>query len=682
MRLSELKGIGQKTEQLFNNLNIYTTDDLLNFFPRKYDVFDRPVCVDEMTGNSTYAVWATVCSQCTQTQKGKLSILKFRIADEKGVQINITYFNMPFLKNSLKTGYKCIFRGEVAFRGNLILMEQPKMYSYEEYKALMNTLQPVYHLCAGLTNNQVKKTVKQVLSVYNEPEEFIPLEILEKEKLISHKEALNRLHFPDDYDSLKRARKRIVFEEFFLFSLAVRSIKDKAIYSNNRIIINKSPYSSAVLDNLGYQLTNAQNRVYDEIMHDMSGNHTMNRLIQGDVGSGKTIVAFLAMLDCCYSGFQSALMAPTEVLAKQHFDNLNEILQKNKLDINCTLLTGSMTAKAKKEAHEACKSGSADIIIGTHALITENVEFHNLGLVITDEQHRFGVRQREALHLKGTKDIIIPHIMVMSATPIPRSLALILYADMELSVIDEKPSMRLPVKNCIVDASYRPNAYSFIKKELDKGHQAYVICAMAKSSDDTDISIENVVDYCDKLRKIFSPDINIQYLHGKLSAKDKNRIMEAFAHGEIHILVSTTVVEVGVNVPNATVMLIENAERFGLAGLHQLRGRVGRKDEQSYCIFVSNSKNELTKKRLEILKNSNDGFYIAQQDLSLRGPGDILGSRQSGEFGFMLADIYIDADTLQAAGRYAGEIMKKITPPILTNKVKEYVNSRMKNLNL
>lgn len=448
-------------------------------------------------------------------------------------------------------------------------------------------------------------------------------------------------------------------------------------------IIPESPYSEQILKNLGYKLTNAQHKVYSEILDDMSGHKIMNRLIQGDVGSGKTIVALLAMIDAAHSGYQSALMAPTEVLAAQHYETFSHIIEANNLPVKCILMTGAMSAAAKREAHRMAAEGEADIVIGTHAVITDNVSFDRLALVVTDEQHRFGVKQREALHHKGNK----PHIIVMSATPIPRSLAIILYGDLDISVIDEKPAMRLPIKNCVVDDSYRPNAYRFIQKELDKGHQAYIICPMAKESDEEDNKLENVVKYAAGLKEKFPPQVRIEYLHGKLKPSVKNDIMERFAQGQIDILVSTTVVEVGINVPNATVMVVENADRFGLAGLHQLRGRVGRGDAQSYCIFISNTRNAMTKERLNILKESNDGFYISEQDLKLRGPGDMLGVRQSGDFGFMIADIYTDAATLKLAADEADKVMERFRgsdPEYdkLRHAADDYMRTRLDNLNI
>ena len=651
MNIRELKGIGEKTEQLFNRLNVYNTADLLNFYPRTYDVYEEPVLIGNISEEGIYAINAVVASSCELNTRSRLKVLSVMLADDMGNRIKATWFNMPFLKSQLKRGYRFIFRGKVAYNGNLAFIEQPAIYTFEEYSKKQNSMQPIYSLTAGLSNNLVIKTVKQCLLEFSF-KEYLPQDILSKYELMGIDEAYRGIHFPKDFNELKLARKRIVFDEFLLFSIGVKSRKNANLLAKNNFCVKNNEFSARILANLGYEFTNAQNKAFREIMEDMSSDNTMNRLVQGDVGSGKTIIAILALVNVVHEGFQGALMAPTEVLAKQHFESFQKIINDNNLNINCILLTGSLTAAAKRKAYEEISAGKADIIIGTHAVITDKVEFASLGLVVTDEQHRFGVSQREKLHEKGNR----PHILVMSATPIPRSLAIILYGDLDISIIDEKPNGRLPIKNCVVDSGYRPNAYRFIKNEVDKGHQAYIICAMAKESEQIDI--ENVIEYTDKLRKVFDENIRIEFLHGKMKSSDKNRIMEEFAMGDIKILVSTTVVEVGINVPNATVMMIENSERFGLAGLHQLRGRIGRGDAQSYCIFVSDTKNNATKERLAILKESNDGFYVAEQDLRLRGPGDILGTRQSGEMGFLLGDIYIDASTLKIASMAAFDILK------------------------
>lgn len=682
MNIRELKGIGEKSEILFHKLNLYNTDDLLRFYPRAYDVYEEPVLVRDMTDIKVYAFKGVVASHCEITTVKKRSIISVTLMDEQGGRIRATWFNMPFLKNQLRQGYRYVFRGKVAFRGNLVFMEQPVLYSMDEYGAKLNSMQPIYPLTAGLTNNLVIKTVSQCLTQMIKDNEYLPDTILKENNLMCLDEAFEYIHFPKDYEQLKQARKRIVFDEFLLFTLAIHNRKQINLSTENDIKISKSTYSERILANLGYELTNAQKKVYSEICEDMNSKHTMNRLIQGDVGSGKTIIALLAMMDAHCAGYQSVIMAPTEVLARQHYETFCKIIEANGLNVNCVLLTGSLTAAAKRKSHEDIESGNAGIIIGTHAVITDKVIFNRLGLVVTDEQHRFGVNQREKLHMKGQN----PHIMVMSATPIPRSLAIILYGDLDISIIDEKPANRLSIKNCVVDSSYREKSYKFINDELNKGHQTYIICAMAKESEDDNSDIENVIEYAEKIRQYFR-DIRIEYLHGKMKPVEKNRIMDEFEKGDIKILVSTTVVEVGINVPNATVIMVENAERFGLAGLHQLRGRVGRGDAQSYCIFMSDTKNKLTKERLMILKESNDGFYVAEQDLKLRGPGDIMGTRQSGEFNFKLADIYIDAATLKLASDTANRLvdddfLQNEEYHALKERLKSYMNNGLSNLNI
>ena len=467
--------------------------------------------------------------------------------------------------------------------------------------------------------------------------------ILQKYPMLSHREAVYALHFPENRDELLAARNRMVFEEFFSFLLVLRKNKELAAKTENHFPMYETADTVRFLERLPFPLTKAQKKVWGELREDMGSPYAMNRLIQGDVGSGKTILAVLALLMCAANGYQGAMMAPTEVLAVQHFETISGYIEKYGIAFRPVLLTGSMTAKEKREAYAKIASGEANLIIGTHALIQEKVEYSSLALVVTDEQHRFGVRQRETLAAKGSE----PHVLVMSATPIPRTLAIILYGDLKVSVIDELPANRLPIKNCVVGTSYRPKAYEFIAREVAAGRQAYVICPMVEEGESEDL--ENVVDYTEKLRAALPPSVQVAYLHGKMRPADKNRIMEEFADKKIDVLVSTTVIEVGINVPNATVMMVENAERFGLAQLHQLRGRVGRGEFQSYCIFISTSDTKETMERLQILNHSNDGFHIASEDLKLRGPGDIFGIRQSGEFAFVLGDIYTDANILKEA---------------------------------
>lgn len=544
-------------------------------------------------------------------------------------------------------------RGRVVCRGSLVSMEQPKLYTAAEYELKLHYIQPIYPLVKGLTNNMVTKAVTQYFAMQNNPEEmeYLPKELIERYELKPLYEAIKYIHFPRGINEMQESRKRLAFDEFFGFMMKLENLKSQRTYLENECMIHEGGYAARLISELPYQLTEPQRKAYDEMVADMSGKHVMNRLIQGDVGSGKTIIAVLALLNAVEAGFQGALMAPTEVLAKQHYDTVCELLKKHEFPVTPVLLVGSMSASQKKKAHEQIKDGTADIIIGTNALIQEKVEYNNLGFVVTDEQHRFGVNQRGGLARKGGH----PHVCVMSATPIPRTLAIILYGDLDISIINAMPVGRLPIKNAVVGEEYRPNAYRFIMNQAALGHQAYVICPMVE---DNEISeSENVTDYTVELRKNL-PGLTVEGLHGQMAADTKNDIMGRFAKGEIQVLVSTTVIEVGINVPNATVMLIENAEKFGLAQLHQLRGRVGRGNAQSYCIFVSTSKKEEAKQRLDIIGKSNDGFYIAEQDLKLRGPGDFFGIRQSGDMSFKLADIYTDADMLKKAKDCADYIIE------------------------
>ena len=640
--IMEVKGVGEKTRKLFEKIDVRTVGDLIAHYPRDYETFKEPVPIEKAACGEVCAVYVSIAGIPNQKQIRNLNILNVTVKDTTGV-MQLTFFNMPFLKKVLKPGGMYLFRGMVQSRGSSKIMEQPKMYSYEEYRKQTQKLQPRYGLTKGLTNQAVQKAVKQALSFYAFEEEFLPQDMLERYRLISYEEAVNSIHFPADVSEVQQARRRMVFEEFFSFLLLLRKNKDLAAGLPNRYAMFETADTVRFLEQMPFALTKAQKKVWQEIKEDMGSPYCMNRLIQGDVGSGKTIIAFLALLMCVANGYQGALMAPTEVLAMQHFESVNQYIGEYHLAFRPVLLVGSMTAKEKKEAYVRIASGEANLIIGTHAVFQEKVVYRSLALVVTDEQHRFGVRQREALAEKGKE----PHVLVMSATPIPRTLAIILYGDLHISVIDELPANRLPIKNCVVNTSYRPKAYEFIAKEVAQGRQAYVICPQVEEGEMDDL--ENVVDYSEKLKAALPKNIQVAYLHGKMRPADKNRIMEEFAAHNIDVLVSTTVIEVGINVPNATVMMVENAERFGLAGLHQLRGRVGRGEHQSYCIFVSTSEKKETMERLQILNKSNDGFFIASEDLRLRGPGELLGVRQSGEFSFRIGDVYADAAVLKDA---------------------------------
>ena len=522
-------------------------------------------------------------------------------------------------------------------------MEQPEIfYPSVLYEEKLNTLQPNYALTAGLTNNAVVKAMKQAISYLDLKQDFLPPDVRTRYHLAEYNYAIQGIHFPVDKEEFYTARERLVFEEFLVFILALRQMKEKNEKSKNTFSFASTKPVEEFMHKLPYELTGAQQKVWQEIKADLNGAHVMSRLVQGDVGSGKTIIALLGLLLAAVNGYQGALMAPTEVLAKQHFESICEMLEEYQIPVRVELLTGSMTAKEKRMAYERIASGEAQIIVGTHALIQEKVKYHSLALVVTDEQHRFGVKQREKLAEKGNT----PHILVMSATPIPRTLAIILYGDLDISVIDELPANRLPIKNGVVDTNYRKTAYQFMKKQVLEGRQCYVICPMIEENEN--LEAENVIDYAKTLQEEMGNNIQVAYLHGKMKQSEKDAIMEQFGKREIQILVSTTVIEVGINVPNATVMMVENAERFGLAQLHQ-----------SYCIFMSASKSKETKERLSILNKSNDGFFIASEDLKLRGPGDLFGIRQSGILDFKLGDVFQDAKILQRASEAAEQLISE-----------------------
>ena len=642
MDLNNLKGIGEKTEKLFYKAGIEKVNDLLRYYPRYYDVFEEPVLIRDLECDRTQAIKGTVVREVSVKRVRNLQVVTGYLRDERGDAIKATWFNSLYLKGKLTIGSTFIFRGFVKENYSNFSIEQPKIFGIAEYNKKKGEMQPVYPLVSGLTNNMVQKAVKQALKLV-ETEEFLPEKIRNKYGLEGLQQAIEHIHYPTDKNQLYSARKRLIFDEFFMFIYNIRNLKDKNTEIHNRHILEEPKEVKTLINDLPYELTNAQKRTWEEIKRDISSTKVMNRLIQGDVGSGKTIIAFFALITAALNNGQGAMMAPTEVLARQHYDNLIELIKEHNINVNPVVLVGSMTAKEKREAYKVIESGDADIIIGTHALIQEKVNYNNLTMVVTDEQHRFGVRQREAISEKGEH----PHIMVMSATPIPRTLAIIMYGDLDISVIDEPPANRLPIANCVVGTDYRPNAYDFMTKQIAKGRQVYVICPTVEYSEA--VEGENVIEYAEKLKRIMPVSVNIEFLHGRMKPAEKNEIMDRFANNQIQILVSTTVVEVGVNVPNATVMMVENAERFGLAQLHQLRGRVGRGKYQSYCIFINGSGKKEALERLNILCKSNDGFLIANEDLKLRGPGDFFGVRQSGDFEFRLGDIMNDANILKQA---------------------------------
>lgn len=651
--IAELKGIGEKTQRLFAKVGIETVGDLIRYYPRGYDVYEEAVPIGELEEGKVQTVTGMIFGRVQVSGSRKLQVTTLILKDLTGT-LKVIWFRMPFLRNTFAKGGTVTLRGRVVSRKQVLTMEHPEIfYPSEKYEEKKDTLQPVYGLTTGLTNHMVAKAVQQALSGLNLSKETLPETVRLKYGLAEYNFAMRGIHFPEDKQVFYQARERLVFEEFLEFILALRKLRDKNERFGNDYVIPASPRVEEFIKELPYELTGAQKKVWKEISADMASDTVMSRLVQGDVGSGKTIVAFLALLTVALNGMQAAMMAPTEVLARQHYATITRMLEEHQIPIKAELLTGSMTTKEKRRAYDRIECGYAKIIVGTHALIQDAVNYDNLALVVTDEQHRFGVKQRETFAKKGG----VPHVLVMSATPIPRTLAIILYGDLDISVIDELPANRLPIKNCVVDTGYRATAYTFMKKQIGEGRQCYIICPMVEESES--LEAENVLDYSSMLQEEMGEGIVVSCLHGRMKQAEKDEIMERFAKNEIQILVSTTVIEVGIDVPNATVMMIENAERFGLAQLHQLRGRVGRGKHQSYCIFMTASKAKEAKERLDILNHSNDGFKIASEDLKLRGPGDLFGIRQSGLMNFRLGDVYQDAKILQKANEAADLLIRE-----------------------
>ena len=655
--ITSLKGIGEKTAKLFAKLGVETVEELLHDYPRAYDAYEEPVPIGNLREKGMFAVSGQLMKTPSVRRFKNIQVIITDVRDMTGT-LQLTWYNMPYLRNVLQMGQILVFRGRVVKKSGRLTMEHPEVFTPEQYRSVMHSMQPVYGQTKGLGNKAITRAVQQALEQRQMEREYLPEELRSRYELAEYNYAIEHIHFPADKKELLFARKRLVFDEFLFFLLSVRRLKEKRQDLKSKYVIPRSPEVDNLLASLPYELTGAQKKVLEEVRKDLESGLVMNRLVQGDVGSGKTIVAVLALLETAMNGCQGAMMAPTEVLAKQHYESITSLFSTYGIDKQVVLVTGSMTAKEKRLAYEKIASHEADIIVGTHALIQDKVHYDRLALVITDEQHRFGVGQREALGNKGSEtDLeLTPHVLVMSATPIPRTLAIILYGDLDISIIDEMPAERLPIKNCVVDTGYRDKAYQFIAREIAAGRQAYVICPMVEESEM--IEAENVLDYTKLLREKLPAGITVEYLHGKMKGKEKNQIMERFASGEIQVQVSTTVVEVGVNVPNATVMMIENAERFGLAQLHQLRGRVGRGAHQSYCIMVNCSDQDGTQERLDILNRSNDGFYIASEDLKLRGPGDFFGLRQSGDMEFKIADIFTDANLLKTVSEEVNRILE------------------------
>lgn len=677
--LTVLKGIGDKNAKLFDACGVRTVGELLTYWPRAYDHFEVPVTPDTFRAGERVAVRCRLVREPALRYVRRFAILTADAACGTEV-FHVTWFNQPYLKRSLYAGREYVLRGILAVKGASFVLEQPSIYAPEEYAQIAGKYLPRYPLVRGLKNTAVIRAVRQALESADPGTGAVPEAVSDKRGFLSYQDAIRMIHFPPDDGCREQARRRLAYGELFLFLTGLGLMKRADELTAGGIRMQRCPEADDLVRNLPYSLTGAQQRVLEEILAQMESGQHVHRLIQGDVGSGKTILALLFMLTAVTNGCQAALMAPTQVLAAQHYETFVSMTEKYHLPLHPVLLSGTCTAAQRRNILASIENGEADCVIGTNALMQDAVSYHKLGLVITDEQHRFGVRQREKLAGKGER----PHIIVMSATPIPRTLALILYGDLEVSVLDEMPASRKRIKNALVGPEYRPKAYKFIAEQVAAGHQAYVICPMIEEGETE--GEENVKDYADKLKSALPESVRVAILHGRMKAEEKDRVMSAFAAGETDVLVSTTVVEVGVNVPNATVMMIENAERFGIAALHQLRGRVGRGEAQSYCIFVNTSDSEESEKRLQILRDSVDGFAIADQDLKLRGPGELSGVRQSGEMGFRLADIYADADLLRQASEDVGELLAAdphLTAPehaILRTAVSDRVQMDVKTL--
>lgn len=638
-----IKGVGEKRAKLFNSLGIFCVDSLIHFYPRKYEDWSASKSLEAVKSGETVSIKATLITPVKEAMiRRGLTLFKCKFSDGENV-ISVTIFNNKYLAKSLRIYEDYYLYGKIEKSLLNFSMNSPKIEKAENILAI----QPVYPAKEKLTSRSISKIMKTALDELGEIEETLDDEIMQKYSLISLDKAIRSIHFPNSADDYLPARKRLIFEE--LLTLQLGLLKLKSNKKSETALVIKDDYSSEFEKLLPFNLTNAQKRTISECLQDMKSKYPCNRLVQGDVGSGKTAVAASLIYSVIKNGYQATMMAPTEILATQHYESLLKILAP--AGINIRLLTGSTPAKEKKEIKKALFDGEIDLIIGTHALIQNDVEFKNLALVITDEQHRFGVKQRAQLAEKG-EDV---HTIVMSATPIPRTLGLILYGDLDISILDELPPGRQEIRTDVVDSRYHKRLYKFIKDAIARGEQCYIVCPAVEENE---TNIKSAEELADELANGEFKGYNLGILHGKMKPKDKEAIMKSFASGKVSLLVATTVVEVGVDVPNATIMVIENAERFGLSTLHQLRGRVGRGNKKSYCVLVSDAKGETARERLMTMKKYSDGFKIADTDLKLRGPGDFFGSRQHGLPELKIADMVEDMDTLQNAQECAKSILR------------------------
>ena len=636
-----IKGIGEQRAKSLQKLGIDNLRALISFFPRAYEDRRAYRRIADLVPDETACVRAVVAGEprLSHIRKG-LDLVKLRVVDESAA-LDLTYFNQAYLKNSFRTGEEYVFYGKA--EGNLLRRQMTNpLFEPVGANQITGRIMPVYPLTAGVSQTLLYRSIRQGLDACaDDLTDFLPEDVRAAHRLCHVRYAYENVHFPADDEALAVARRRLVFEELFLLTLGLRLLRERrdAVRGQKCEDVSLEPFYAA----LPFTLTNAQKRAIEDALRDMRGERAMNRLVQGDVGSGKTMVAAAAIWYAAQSGLQSALMAPTEILAEQHYKTLAPLLEG--LGVRCALLTAATTAKTRRSILSQLADGEITLAIGTHALITPDVTYQNLGLVVTDEQHRFGVDQRSALGAKGDN----PHLLVMSATPIPRTLALMIYGDLDVSLIDELPPGRQPIDTFAVDSGYHERIYAFLRKQIAEGRQAYVVCPMVAENDELPDERKAVTAYAQKLQKDVFPDLRVAPIHGKMKPKEKDAVMRAFSSGEIDILVSTTVVEVGVDVPNASVMLIENAECFGLSQLHQLRGRVGRGRHKSYCILISDNRGEENKQRLAVMTKTNNGFTIAEEDLKLRGPGDFFGSRQHGLPSLRVADLSCDLELMHEA---------------------------------
>ena len=669
-----LTGVGPKRAALYQKLDIHTVRDLLYYFPRSYIDLTAPCDIAAMPLFEQCAVRARVVAKSSpQYIRRGMTLFRVKVADDSGSMV-ITFFNAKYAVEALKYDTEYIFYGRSGGTLTRREMASPSIYPAD----LPNALIPVYPLTQGLSSKMVGANIAQALQLLGEElDDPIPAFIRQEYHLCHLQFALRNIHLPTDRESAEIARRRLIFEELLMLALSLRSVRDDT-YTQTSYVCGKADLQP-FFDQLPFTLTGAQQRAIDQVRQDLAKNTPMNRLVQGDVGSGKTMVAAAASYIAFQNHYMSALMAPTEILAQQHYHGLSKLLEP--LGMRLGLLCGSMTAKEKRDIKERIALGMVDLVIGTHALISKDVDLPNLALVVTDEQHRFGVRQRASLSEKSNH----PHTLVMSATPIPRTLALMIYGDLDVSSIDELPPNRQPVKTYVISSKIKERAYNFLKDHLDRGLQGYIVCPLVEAMETTPANLQNAEEYADKLARGPFQNYRVGVLHGKMRAKDREAIMQQFASGEIQLLVSTTVIEVGVDVPNAVIMMVENAERFGLSQLHQLRGRVGRGSVQSYCILISDTQNPDTKQRLQVLHQTNDGFKVAEYDLKARGPGDFLGKRQHGLPQLKIADLSSSMDTMeqvqQAAQRIHEHPLSAGEKALLQQRIQHILSTVGTNLN-